>query len=506
MMSTEQVIKSTQEQAVASWAGYLNQIRIENLFGLLDKQDCNMQKAMNAIKDAQKDIRKLILTNRGSYKGVHGFIAEVAEVGIGNAKENIQGNENIYEWLNNNGPSDLERGTTLIQQKFVNSGGTFSLGAVAKHLKKYPDYLKSGEKYQIPKDHYESIKYLLSLSKDDAGKLTKSGDGYTYSQWQNVHEFFDNNPNVSIKNIEPSLFEYKDVQVGTIDRTIKREKAYIKETDRQRRDNAIENSKANLKEAGKATAVSAIIEGGTAFITSVVKRIKNGKSLKDFTQDDWEAIIKETGIGTFKGGIRGASIYGVTTAIVAKAPEFYNVGISKEAVATYNKTASATANAIVTASFGFAGLINKFRKNEISEQKLLEDSQIVCLDASISALSSIIGQMIIPIPVFGAIIGNAVGTMLYETAKTNFNAKEQAIMKQYYDEIIALDNKLDEQYRQFAADIQSTFESFLYIVSNAFSPDLETAFEGSVELAKICGVADDEILDTVEKGRSYFLD
>lgn len=505
-MNSEQVVKTTQEQAVAAWVGYLNQLRIDRLFTALGQQDSNLQKAMESIRGAHQDIRDLIVSNRGSYKGLHGFIAEAAEVGIGNAKENIKGKANIYEWLNDNGPSDLKRGATLIQQKFVASGGSFSLSAVEKHLAKYPDYLKNGEKYQIPKDHYESIKYLLSLSKDEADKLSRSGDGFSPAQWKAVHEFFENNPDVSMKDIEPSLFDYDEVQVGTIEKTIKKEKASIKETDKQRREVLKDDSKPTLEEAGKATVTAAVTEGAMTFVMCIIKKIKGGKAFKDFTEDDWKEILKETGIGTAKGGVRGVSIYAATSAITVNAPKFYDVGIAKEALETYNKTAAVSANAIVTASFGFAGLINKYRKHEITEQKMLEDSQIVCLDAAVSALSSLVGQMIIPIPWLGAIIGNVVGTMMYQIAKDNFNAKEQEIIKQYYEELKALDEKLDEQYRQFATDIDAAFESFLYIVENAFAVDPEVAFEGSIELAKLCGVADDDILDTVEKGRAYFLD
>ena len=40
---------------------------------------------------------------RGGQYGMHGFIAEVAECGIGNAREQIEGKALIYEWINDNG-------------------------------------------------------------------------------------------------------------------------------------------------------------------------------------------------------------------------------------------------------------------------------------------------------------------------------------------------------------------------------------------------------------------
>lgn len=509
-MNREQVIKSTQEQAVAAWVGYLNQLRIESLFKALESlepMNKNVKNALDAISNARNEITHLIQSNNGGGTGVHGFIAEIAEVGIGNAKESMRGKSGVYERIPGNKPSDIRRGATFIQMKFYESGGDFSLGAIKRHLDKYPDYIISGKKYMIPRDQYEAIIKLSNLSEKEAYRtLSNSGDGLTIRQWRKVNEFFENNPNIKVKDIEPAFFDYGDAQKGQIYDTLKAEETEIKNTKKQKRDTAISDNKPTLEEAGKATVTAAVTEGAMTFVTCIVKKIKGGKALKDFTEDDWKEILKETGIGTAKGGVRGASIYAATSAITVNAPKFYDVGIVKEALETYNKTAAVSANAIVTASFGFAGLINKYRKHEITEQKMLEDSQIVCLDAAVSALSSLVGQMIIPIPWLGAIIGNVVGTMMYQIAKDNFNAKEQEIIKQYYEELKALDEKLDEQYRQFAADIDAAFESFLYIVENAFAVDPEAAFEGSIELAKMCGVAGDDILDTVEKGRAYFLD
>lgn len=506
-MATEKVFKSTQEQAVAAWVGYLNQIRIERLFDALGQENLNLQNAMNSINSTLKNVHEIIQSNRGGEKGIHGFIAEISEVGIGNARENIKGKPDIYEWLNDNGPSDLLRGATEIQQKFYLSGGDFSLGAVAKHLEKYPQYLADGKKYQIPKDQYENIKQLYLLTEKEAYKtLSNSGDGLTINQWKKVHNFFENNKKISFDDLETSLLNYDEVQKGTIDKTIIKEKENLKKVNNERKNKAVDDNKPTLEEAGKATAVSAVIEGSTAFVTCIVKKIKSGKAIKYFTNEDWEEIAKETGIGTAKGGVRGASIYAVTRAVTFKAPKFYDAGISKDALKTYNRTASTTANAVVTASFGLAEQVHKFRNGEITDLELLENSQIVCLDASVSALSSLIGQIVIPVPVLGAVIGNAVGTMMYHTAKDSFNKREQSIMKQYYDDLIELDNKLDEKYRQFVLELSKSFEEFISILEKAFSPDINAALEGSIELAKSLGVDEDEIIDTKEKAFAYFLD
>ena len=46
-MDTSQVLKSTQEQAVASWIDHLNQIRLNEFVAKLLDQDKNLEGALN---------------------------------------------------------------------------------------------------------------------------------------------------------------------------------------------------------------------------------------------------------------------------------------------------------------------------------------------------------------------------------------------------------------------------------------------------------------------------
>ena len=89
MKMNDKNIKYTQEQAVASWVQYLNTIRFENLINSLNEQDINLDNAITSLDTTLNEINKLVNSNRGGEKGIHGFIAEISEVGIGNAKENI---------------------------------------------------------------------------------------------------------------------------------------------------------------------------------------------------------------------------------------------------------------------------------------------------------------------------------------------------------------------------------------------------------------------------------
>ena len=143
-MDVGQIVKSSQEQAVAAWINQLNEIRLNELLVRLSTEDVNLEQALEALNAAKLDISGLIETNRGGAKGLHGFIAEATEVGVENAKKLIEGARPECVWINNNGPADMMRNGIPIQQKFVNFGGHYGLEKIREHLTAYPDFLKNG--------------------------------------------------------------------------------------------------------------------------------------------------------------------------------------------------------------------------------------------------------------------------------------------------------------------------------------------------------------------------
>ena len=475
-------IKYTQEQAVAAWVQYLNTIRFENLINSLNEQDTNLDNAITNLDNTLNEINKLINSNRGGEKGIHGFIAEISEVGIGNAKENIIGKNNVYEWINDNGVADLVRNGTNIQQKYYQKD--LSLSAIAEHLKKYPNFLREGGKYQIPKDHYEKIQYLRSISENEANKLATSDGTFSLKHWGMVHHFFKEG-NIDINSIEPANLEYSEVQKNIVNSTINKEKDKIKETDNEIRKKIINENKPTLSEGIKVTAASSVVEGGTTFVSLIIKKKKEKKFIKNFTSEDWQEIIKKSGINTAKGGIRGASLYVLTN---------------------YTKTPSAVANALATSAFGVAEQVYLYKKGKITENELLENSELLYLDAAVSAISSILGQAIIPIPVIGAVIGNTIGLKMYQVAKDSFKADEQIIIQKYYDEIKLLEKDLLDEYNIFIEKVKQEVDLYMQILEKLYSTDVQEIFEGSIKMAEFYGIPSDEILDSKEKIDNYFND
>ena len=340
-----------------------------------------------------------------------------------------------------------------------------------------------GGKYQIPEDHYEQIKRLLSISEEQANKKFTSTGELSLKQWKEVHDFFENGT-IKLQDIEPSKLKYDQVQMNRINDTIKGEKQSLREVDQKIRYDAYDASKPTLEQGAKVAAVSAAIEGGVAFVSAMAKKRKAGKRIGEFDSKDWEEVFKESGVSVVKGGVRGISIYALTNFIA---------------------TPAAVASALCTASFGIAEQVHLLRTGKITEEQFIMNSEILCMDTSVSALSSFIGQALIPVPVLGAVIGNTVGTFLYQVAKDNLTKKEQKLIEGYLRYLYELEIALDKKYRKYINKLNEGLRIYYGMLERAFSPNYVEALDGSVTLAISFGIPSEELLKSISEVDEYFM-
>jgi hypothetical protein len=481
-MDVKKIAATTQEQAIAAWVGLINQIRIDQLLETLSVQDKNFEAAQKDISNAIEKIQHQIISKCGGEKGLHGFLAEIAEEGISNAEAHIRGEDFHCVQLADNGPVDLVRDGQEIQMKF-SQDGLCSLKAVVKHADKYPEFLEENGIYQIAKDHYETLKYYWELPKEEAVKLSQTNSEYSYRKWKLIHDYMDKY-NLQLKDFEPSHLNYSDVQVAKIDSTMEKANKNIEYENQKIRNDAYEKSKPTRNEASKVIAVGGIIEGATSFVIAVKSRTNKDKHISDLTQEEWVEITKESGLGVAKGSVHGATTYTLTN---------------------FTATPAAVASAITTASFVVANQAYLLHQGQISETEFIYTSEIACLDAAVSALASLVGQLAIPVPVLGVIVGNTVGMLLYQYAKDNFHKHEIELIEQRNTQQQKLIQSLNSEYQQHVAELEADFIAYTQILKKAFSANAQIAFAGSIELAKFVGVNNDEILSSKEMIADYFI-
>lgn len=380
-------------QGIGAGVGHINQLRADQLLDNLNKQDMNLENAI-----AELDTLRSVVngTLQGRDNTIHGIIAEHTQVHFSNARAHVVGKEPTYFKEPDLGSSiDYWNGNTPIQSKFIggaNSDGlqtikqtlTNKQTGIAGHLSKYPDFLKDGGIYQVPKDQYEHALDLLSKPTTELSRADRN-------TVQSIHEFERDN-NVKFEDVvRPSVAKYGEVQKNVIGDTIDKEEASIVKTDEIKRVELRNQAKATIKQGAQIAAVSAAIEGTLSFGISVITKFKQGEKINDFTEDDWKEIFLNTAGDAVKGGGRGASVYALTNLTKANA---------------------ATATALVTITIGAITLTAKFAKGELSPKEYTDNLQQLGVETGVSAATAAIGQALIPVPVVGALVGSMVGNVI----------------------------------------------------------------------------------------------
>lgn len=484
MLNTSQDIKSTQEQAVASWIDQLNQIRLDELVTNLAAQDINLEGALTELQELKGFVANPahIL---GNMKSKHGEIAEHVHVNISNARRIIEGlsPEHTFEGVARTAPEDYMFNGVKVQSKYFNGLVTTltNKSGVSGHLAKYPTFLQEGGIYHIPQNQYDEMQELISMSEEEVNKASREIRAVIRA----LREFQEQTGiDLTGNSIQPAIGNYDEVQLGKIDNTIDKEEASVKEKDQERRDEAQQQSIPSLHEGLKATAVSAAVEGGMSFCLGVAQKLKSGKKISEFTAEDWKDIGIDTAVGGGKGAIRGASIYGLTN---------------------FTATPAAVASALVTATFGVAAQTRLLQQGKISKEDFIINSEVICLDISVSTISSLMGQVMIPVPVLGAVIGNAVGMFMYGIAKNNLSQQEQSLIADFNNSIQQINEQLDTHYLIFVELLRQEFAKFKSVLELALSEDVNVAFAGSITMAQYVGCDKEKILWDKQSVDAFFL-
>ena len=370
-------------QVDATVIDVVNASRIGQLLKCLSDIDRNQAGAKEEILRLKAEIQKLLDSNRGGAKGIHGFIGETSQVHISNIKAFINGDEPLYILLDDNSMTDYLRGMQIIQQKACRAGGHLGLDAIKGHAEKYPEFIQQGGIYQIPKDMYAKYIRLRNLPEEVALKLRRED----LRLWRYIKTFTDENPNITI---EPMEVSYSDIQAGTIDGTVKKVE---EDTDRafdEQRKEAHDAHAPSFEEFLKVCGISAAIEGGVSAATEFILKIKSGKKLSEFTRRDFQDVFGKLVSGSSKGALRGGFVYIATN--VYKIP-------------------TAVAAGIITAIFtaGHEGYL--FLKKKTTGKQLVVNSIFSVIESAASVAGAAIGkQLFTKHPIIGAIAGSIFGS------------------------------------------------------------------------------------------------
>lgn len=497
-MINEQIIDNNVEQGIAAYVDYLNSIRLSDLAHALEKilttettklaeLSTRTSRALSELGLAKTEIENLININRGGESGVHGFIAEFAETGIRNARDVFQNLQKSVSLLNNNGSADILLNGKEVQMKFYAN--------ILKELHQASKYRTMD--MMLPRDHLEIIKQIM----DGAKTVEYNGNRLTITQINNIKRGIEEecvSRGMSYHEwLKSSLLKYKEVQRATIDKTLYNEENEIKRQsinqEKQIKKNAGEEkaeahqaSRPTLGEATKAAGIGAAVQGGLNLGISMYKKHKAGKDVWNYDIDDWKDCGIATAKGAIKGGVSGYAIYGLTNVCHLAAP---------------------SAGAITSGTFGLSNAVIQYRKGEIDDDEFIDLVTFNAIDSTGAAIGAAVGQIIVPIPVVGALIGSIVTTTALSLGKGILNKNEIKVIKEYEKRIDDYISGLDKKYRIEVDALLKKYNELGELQQYSFdlNTNVRLRFSYSIYMAKKAGVLEENILDSLEKTDIYFL-
>jgi hypothetical protein len=143
------------------------------------------------------------------------------------------------------------------------------------------------------------------------------------------------------------------------------------------------------------------------------------------------------------------------------------------------------AGAVVSAAKGVSALIADYNANKIDLDELISLGCVVCAESAIVGIATAAGQMLIPIPVVGAVVGSVAGKMLADFLKGQ-STQVQAAIDERMKEYLAM---IDHRCQAVLEEINEAFDHLGDLMTAAFDVEHNTKLiQSSVTLALSLGV------------------
>ncbi|WP_131829542.1 hypothetical protein [Teichococcus deserti] len=462
--------KATAELLQAAVVDVANVTRMAAEKAALSQQNELLEAALAETATVRKFVAEPS-TILGSVATKHGEIAERVEVGVRRARDvfNQLPFSASIDNLSRTAPGDYILNNKQVQSKFIN-GVNNSLSAVLGHLAKYKTFGRDDSFYHVPKDQY-AVMLKVCRGEHVDGLNAKTIAAIS----RNIREIEQAAGKPFCEAVKPSLSTYAEVQQGQVIKTISRHEDELVDDNDKRRDEISAQHQPGWMDGAKVVGKAAAIGATVGFATELLRKHREQKKNPfkgQFTRADWE----EVGVKTLKdgavGAVAGAALYGLTN---------------------FAKTSAPLANSFVAAAKALYPLVLAYKERKISLDQLLDQGTLVCSDVGIVGLCAVGSQVVIPVPVIGALVGSVAGKVLSHLLRSHVaNAAGQ--IEQRNQAMIA---ELDEASAKLIHRIDGEFDRLGDLVHAAFDLSLnESLTVRSVEFALALGVPSEKLLRT----------
>ena len=233
---------------------------------------------------------------------------------------------------------------------------------------------------------------------------------------------------------------------------------------------------------------------GTVLTLSMLKIMASGKQPSDFTNEDVFQIANTVADYAIlpDGQIYMKFVFELYAQYIeAAATILDNAGVDERKV-----------NAILNQAATIRDLTESLDEGIITETEYIEKCLWICLEAIIKMMSaqltSKIGEE------FGG-LAEAVSMYAFEYGRLSLYKEEQALLDESLLHQEKLDQELQMKFDAYVYELEKKYETINELIDNAFDPDFEEKFENTMTKAREAGVAEEDVLDTVEKIDEFFM-
>ena len=232
---------------------------------------------------------------------------------------------------------------------------------------------------------------------------------------------------------------------------------------------------------------------GTVLSLAICNKMFSGKSVKSFTEDDWEDVAETV------------AKYGILSdgrAYTVFVFNLYSQYIELSVKIRESEIREEHLTDIIKLSDELKYKTDQFIHDEINEANYVDECLWISFDAMIKLLVSYKTTKLAK--EYGDLIV-ASSDLAVQFARYKLYEKENALLEEYLRNQYQLTEELEAKFKDYIKELEAQTSQIDKAIEKAFSSDFQSTLKNTVELAKTTGVRDNKILDSIDKVDAFFL-
>ena len=263
-----------------------------------------------------------------------------------------------------------------------------TLDGVASYADRNADFATAGGRYHIPQDQFEQLAQLRQ-----AGTIDGLSEHTVASIQRQVESLEQKTGRPLDQLVAPGEASYDEVQQGRVHETIQDAEEALAEEHEALQDFTRGAHGPSFDGAVEAVGSGLAAGAGVRFAQAVWDKIRAGRNpfRGEFSAEDWKDVGLHMARGAAAGAVAGSALYLLANAADLAAP---------------------FAGALVSSLIGIGNLVGQYRTEKIDAAQFVDLSLTVASGATLVALAAATGQVIIPVPLLGGLLGSIAGRIV----------------------------------------------------------------------------------------------